>query len=223
MNNYHTQVNGQNVLNQVANEHKLLQQMQTQPQMGTPIQQIQYTPQQLAQMQQLYQQQQAQAQLQSQNQASLQIDELELSERDITPLEEEKSEKVTTKTQAVPVSEKKEINNGLNKIKSTSKKQVQKETPKEDTKEAKKSSSKTVGSGTKTVITEKESDKKSKIVEYAVIPILLLVIFIVLLHPKTSGLLSKYLPPITTNKGILYRAGILAVSYILITFVTGMF
>ncbi|XWV26131.1 hypothetical protein QJ857_gp0949 [Tupanvirus soda lake] len=60
---------------------------------------------------------------------------------------------------------------------------------------------------------------QSKMMEYIVIPILLIVVFVALVHPKTSSILEKYLPQLTSTKGILIRGAVLAVLYIVIRFI----
>lgn len=63
--------------------------------------------------------------------------------------------------------------------------------------------------------------KSSSTMEYIIIPILLMITFIVLVHPKTSGMLEKYLPKMTSMKGYLIRGLLLAVIYVVIKFITG--
>ncbi|XWV24883.1 hypothetical protein QJ856_gp0900 [Tupanvirus deep ocean] len=61
---------------------------------------------------------------------------------------------------------------------------------------------------------------QNKTMEYIVIPILLIVVFVALVHPKTSAILEKYLPQLTSTKGILIRGAVLAVLYLVIRFIT---
>ena len=59
--------------------------------------------------------------------------------------------------------------------------------------------------------------KKSNIVvEYIVIPAMLVGIFVLLTHPKTSAYLRKYVPPMKNMKGFIIRGLILAIAYIII-------
>lgn len=51
--------------------------------------------------------------------------------------------------------------------------------------------------------------KNNIILKYIVFPLVLMIVFILLVHPKTSSLLDKYIPPITKTTGILIRAVIL--------------
>ncbi len=62
--------------------------------------------------------------------------------------------------------------------------------------------------------------KPNNIVTYGVIPIVLIITFIILVHPKTSSILGKYLPPMTSMKGYLIRGVILAVVYVVLRLVT---
>jgi len=66
------------------------------------------------------------------------------------------------------------------------------------------------------------SKSKNTITEYVVIPVLLMIVFIILVHPKTSGMLEKYIPKMTSMKGYLVRAFILAIMYIIIRAATSM-
>ena len=62
--------------------------------------------------------------------------------------------------------------------------------------------------------------KSNKTIEYIIIPLLLVCVFVALVHPKTSGLLEKYLPKMENIKGYLVRGLILAIVYIVIKLVT---
>lgn len=59
-------------------------------------------------------------------------------------------------------------------------------------------------------------------IEYLVIPLFLIIIFIALVHPTTSKYLNKYLPPMRDMKGFFVRGLILAIAYIAIKFATTM-
>lgn len=54
---------------------------------------------------------------------------------------------------------------------------------------------------------------------YIVIPVLLVIFFIILVHPKTSKFLQKYVPPMKDMKGFLIRGMILAIAYIVVKLV----
>ena len=58
--------------------------------------------------------------------------------------------------------------------------------------------------------------QENKVVEYVVIPILLIIVFIFLVHPKTSRILGKYLPKMKTMGGFVVRGSILAIIYLII-------
>ena len=62
--------------------------------------------------------------------------------------------------------------------------------------------------------------KESTMVQYIIIPILLICIFVALVHPRTSKYLEKYLPKMKNMKGYLIRGLILAILYIAIKFIT---
>lgn len=64
--------------------------------------------------------------------------------------------------------------------------------------------------------------KNNTVVQYVVIPILLVIIFVALVHPKTSAILEKYIPKMTNMKGYLVRGAILAILYIVIITITNM-
>ena len=58
--------------------------------------------------------------------------------------------------------------------------------------------------------------KNNILTNYIVVPIILIIIFIFLVHPKTSSLLEKYLPKMNSNKGYLVRGVVLAILYIIV-------
>uniref|UniRef100_A0A6G6ACP3 Uncharacterized protein n=1 Tax=Borely moumouvirus TaxID=2712067 RepID=A0A6G6ACP3_9VIRU len=60
--------------------------------------------------------------------------------------------------------------------------------------------------------------KKNNIVEYVVIPIILVIIFVFIVHPKTSKIVNKYLPSPKSFMGLLSRGVVLALGYIIIRF-----
>uniref|UniRef100_A0A6C0C654 Uncharacterized protein n=1 Tax=viral metagenome TaxID=1070528 RepID=A0A6C0C654_9ZZZZ len=63
---------------------------------------------------------------------------------------------------------------------------------------------------------ESTSPIKKYAIEYALIPISLVGVFILLVHPTTSAYLEKFIPKMTDLKGFAIRGAILAVIYIVI-------
>lgn len=61
-------------------------------------------------------------------------------------------------------------------------------------------------------------NKNSKLINYLVIPILLIIMFIILVHPTSSGFLNRYLPAMIDMKGYAVRGAILAILYVIVTF-----
>jgi len=57
---------------------------------------------------------------------------------------------------------------------------------------------------------------ENKMVKYFIIPLLLVIVFIALVHPTTSKYLEKYLPSMKDMKGVFVRGAILAIVYIAI-------
>lgn len=62
--------------------------------------------------------------------------------------------------------------------------------------------------------------KDNKLTQYVIIPIALIIIFVALVHPKTSGLLEKILPKMDSLKGYFVRGLVLAIAYIALIMVT---
>lgn len=60
----------------------------------------------------------------------------------------------------------------------------------------------------------------SAMADYIIIPIILLVTFVALVHPKTSKFLEKYLPKLDSAKGCLIRGVILVFVYLIARFMT---
>ncbi|AGC02023.1 hypothetical protein H012_gp436 [Acanthamoeba polyphaga moumouvirus] len=58
--------------------------------------------------------------------------------------------------------------------------------------------------------------KKNNFVEYIVIPIILIIIFVFIVHPKTSKIVNKYLPTPKSFLGLVSRGVVLALGYIII-------
>jgi hypothetical protein len=73
------------------------------------------------------------------------------------------------------------------------------------------------GAQKKTPQVQSEKKVNPAVYQYIVIPIFLFIVFIVLVYPKTSNLFSKWLGPIETSKGLLYRAGLLSLLYVIFT------
>ena len=53
-------------------------------------------------------------------------------------------------------------------------------------------------------------------VDYIIIPIILVIIFVLITYPKTSKILRKFLPPMRNLKGFIIRGLILAIAYIVV-------
>jgi len=64
--------------------------------------------------------------------------------------------------------------------------------------------------------TQPESQMKNYAIEYALIPIFIVIIFVLLVHPTTSTYLEKYIPKMVDLKGYAIRGIILAIMYIII-------
>lgn len=62
------------------------------------------------------------------------------------------------------------------------------------------------------------SNKDGSTFEYVVVPIILIVGFIILVHPRMSKFLERYLPKMDSMKGCLVRGAILAIIYIVARF-----
>jgi hypothetical protein len=59
------------------------------------------------------------------------------------------------------------------------------------------------------------NERNENTVNYILIPILLLIMFIILVSPKLSVFLSKYIGSVSDTKGYLIRAGILSIAYVI--------
>lgn len=57
-------------------------------------------------------------------------------------------------------------------------------------------------------------------IEYVIVPIFLLLIFVILVNPYMSNILSQYISPLMDTKGYLIRGGILSLSYMIIRYFT---
>lgn len=68
------------------------------------------------------------------------------------------------------------------------------------------------------ISTEKKPLSSNNFIEYIAIPLLLIILFILLVHPISSNV-SKYIAPINSTKGMVTRGAILAIAYIVIRFV----
>lgn len=69
----------------------------------------------------------------------------------------------------------------------------------------------------KKVVPEPVSKKpNNKIKEYVVMPVILVILFVILVHPSTSKMMEKYIPSLESTKGIIVRGVILAILYIVI-------
>ena len=61
--------------------------------------------------------------------------------------------------------------------------------------------------------------KNTAIIQYLIIPLLIVALFVALVHPKTSAMLNKYIPPMTDMKGYCIRGVILAIAYLVVQLV----
>ena len=68
---------------------------------------------------------------------------------------------------------------------------------------------------------ETKSNKKGIILDYILIPILIIVLIVAMFHPKVSQYFDKYLPDSASFKGIITRAGIVAIVYIVVRLIGG--
>ena len=231
-NNYHTQVNhSNNLLNEIAANNQLLQQG---PSMAQLLQQIaqQQAQQQLAQAyaQQLQQQQNRPAKVES--------DEIDLSD----------GKPNAQTTQSAPIAPIAPITSNHNVAPITSNHNVTPitsnhnvTTPDNDTtqevlrnlaKEVQQAHgtykpSPLVAQPTKPPINTvrpiaKKTGSTNILSDYLLVPVILLIIFIVFFYPKTAKIFDKYLPALTTLKGIVIRGSILVVCYILIKLIVNL-
>lgn len=230
-NNYHTQIDKQNMLNEIAQNNHLLQQQSFQ---GTPVGKNQsqnqsqgqsQNPQSTQLMQQLYTQQAAQQATQNQLYNQQMNNNGNTGNTDLDDIEEIELSDLKPTQAPVPIP----TSNPASKINN----QIQQILPQATTPQA----IQTVSTAQPlpiqpqsipahplppaSITTDVKSNKPASnaMVEYVVIPILLIIVFIVLIHPKTSGMMDKYLPSINTTKGILVRAVILGMVYIIISFI----
>lgn len=63
--------------------------------------------------------------------------------------------------------------------------------------------------------------KNNNTMKYIITPIILLIVFIILVHPSTSKLLTKYIPPLTSMKGYIMRGLILVIVYYILIIFSG--
>jgi hypothetical protein len=101
----------------------------------------------------------------------------------------------------------KQINDNISKLKGGKTKEKLPKEKTASTKNAKSTPTKDLG----------KKKVNPAVYQYVVIPIFLFIVFIVLVYPKTSNLFSKWLGPIETSKGLLYRAALLSFLYVIFT------
>lgn len=65
------------------------------------------------------------------------------------------------------------------------------------------------------------SQKNNNTMKYIITPIILLIVFIILVHPGTSKILTKYIPPLTSMKGYIMRGLILVIFYYILIMFSG--
>lgn len=244
-NNYHTQLDKQpNMLNEIAaNNHLLQQQMQNFP--GTPInksisnnlplmnQQLPvqpqmnqtFDPQQMQQLMHQYvsqnQPQNNSTQINNGNPVNNEEEELELSE---TKQESKKTveKKILSDSKTSNLKSQRDIRPEPENTQSQINKQIQKLSQTKDTSgDLMIPHSNKTQSLPKTYIACPPVSHENKTFNYVIMPLLLIIFFVILVHPKTSSLLEKYVPKMNDLKGIFVRGIILAIAYLVIKIVSG--
>lgn len=237
-NNYYTQMDKQNnILNEVASNNNLLQH-QMQNFQGTPInknqpqipqyipqqipQQIPYNNQSMTQQNQFYQQQLNNIPYQSKNNNNAN-DEIELTEPNI------ETKQPTPNIDIAQIKTNQHINKQLQQITQQHNTNVienmtqQNSVPKKNDNINTHMPMQKISKRMRRPHPAKYIDvpkKDNNITEFIVVPVLLFIVFVALVHPKTSVFLDKYLPNMSNTKGIFIRGFILAIIYIIIKFAT---
>lgn len=222
-NNYHTQMDKQNILNEIAANNNLLQQqMQNFP--GTPINKPMVqtpsmqplTPQQIMYTQMVQQNSRMNTQGQTQ----------------LFPTIPQQTQQTNEDEEAKPIelsSDRPVDNDNNDKQKQQINKQIQQ----------------VLHSNNQTKKPDKPAPKMqapypslppnlpyplppppaptSKMSEYVIMPIVIFAAFVLLVHPSTSKYFDKYLPSITNTKGLLIRGVILVIVYVVARFILTMF
>jgi hypothetical protein len=216
-NNYHTQMNKQNLLNEIAANNHLLQQQQMQNFQGTHItsvgvgnktisnqnllsQQmppIQYYPNQMySNSTQSYS-----VNLPSKNDEEFELSENKTETKYKEPLEVDNNNKCSNIQPRLDI----EITKNENNIN----KRVKKHAP-------------IKYNPRRSVWIESNTKKENNMIDYIIIPILLILIFVILVHTSTNKYLERYLPEMNSLKGYVVRGTILAFLYVIVRLISGM-
>jgi len=268
-NNYHTQMDKPNMLNEIAANNHLLQQQQQQqmqnfqgtpinknplmnPPMNTPMnpqmnqlnppmnpqlsQQMnpQLTQQQIAYAQQLAQQAQQNGLYQQQQQINnpnpmmypnniyqQQQNIGQKNDNDEIELSEQPEPKPKQNSEIIAPTEDQQINKQIQQLIQNNPKNVEQSHPsmsKRDPSKMPQQMRKQLPPPQIKYVPVYKSE--NNMVSYIIIPLLLVVIFVILVHPKTSKILEKYLPKMDSMKGYAVRGLILAIAYVIVKFVT---
>lgn len=254
-NNYHTQMDKQNILNEVAANNNLLQQ-QMQHYQGTPINKPhtipqavtqplpmqQLTPQQIMYTQMLQQQQNHRVGSSDagqifttipQQQELQQLQQLQQSSNDEIELSDTKPNENPMADSKVNDNQNQQINKQIqqvlqnnnndqvnfNKVQQLPKKMQTAALPMQP---LLRYPPQQLPPPQLPAPAPAKSCKPSKLTDYIIIPVIILVAFVLLMHPSTSKYLSKYLPDATNTKGILMRGVILVIIYVVARFITNM-
>lgn len=70
-------------------------------------------------------------------------------------------------------------------------------------------------------IAQPPAKKSGALLNYLIIPIVILIVVMAILHPKTAPIFDKFLPPASSLTGMLARSGAVVVAYILTRFIGG--
>lgn len=221
-NNYHTQLDKQNnMLHEIAVNNQLIPPTQVPSYSGTSINQSkdttnlmpQLTPQQyqqlLVQQQQFLQQVQKQQPSQNSMESTVKVtknemDEIELSE---TKPDQTKFENKSKQPKQIE-----QFTNGDSRMKQEQLRQLHQEQIRQMQMQNQMMRSQ---NQTRPPDNKLTSSNKNGMIEYGILPAIILVSFIVLVHPSTSKILGKWLPPMTNMKGYFIRGLILAIMYII--------
>lgn len=222
-NNYHTQMDKPNILNEIAANNNLLQ-TQIQNFQGTPINKNQS-------MQQLTPQQIMYAQLMQQNQG-MESQNIQTKPDQQNNKQNQQTNKQTSQSDEIELSDTKpEPNTKVEKVNDNQSKQINKQIQEIFQNTGQNGPPKTNTDIKKYPIPyfpppirymPPAQKQQSKLTEYIIIPIFLMVIFFLLTYPSTSKFFNKYLPNQNSTKGVLVRAFILAIFYIIIKMVANM-
>lgn len=259
-NNYHTQIDKQNILMDVASSNNLLQQ-QVQNYQGTPIKKTTNLNPQLNQQQSIYQQQMNQQQMNQQ--LNTQVNQQQI----IPPLNQQINQQQFNQQQPIyqhqlnqqnaPIYQQSNQNNSYINVPKNEEDEIDLSEPKPEIKssimQTNVDKNQQINRQIQQFVQNTKNNKNNKeditsrnqntiprsnhvqpqiryvtvykscsntMAKYIIIPISLIIVFALLIHPKTSKLFNKYLPNINKISGILLRGVILAIVYIIITLIT---